>query len=304
MEHAGSKECSSKGESREVVDQMSNQPSTSSGPTLAKGKKRKKSEKEMGCKPEEKAGDGETPRPTKVVPPLPAHLPPVNLIHRDVLRAWCQEMKLSSKGQKLDAYKRLLERAFPEQMPDLKNVPDSPKEARMKSFRKKVKTEKEEVPCPQVTVPLEVVPVLEEQVPALTEPPVLYEEVSTTVVTTTASEAVLASWARIAANARNEAVLPTATPETCGQMWCVVHGRSLPASTSGWVRLQFHAGQAWVPEKKGKVIALFLLPACTFPPPHLEDNMLCPKCVHKRQKPVLFYVSCCKDAESGGPVMS
>ncbi|KAL1784600.1 developmental pluripotency-associated protein 4 [Sigmodon hispidus] len=139
-------------------------------------------------------------------------------------------MKLSSKGQKLDAYKQLLARAFPEQMPDLKNVPDTPKEARMKSFWKEMKTEEKEVPCPQVTVAREVVTVLEEQVPALTELPVLYEKVSKTVVTTTASEAVLASWARIAANAKkNKVMLPTSTPETYGEMWCVIHGRSLPA---------------------------------------------------------------------------
>ncbi|CAO2607779.1 Developmental pluripotency-associated protein 4 [Lemmus lemmus] len=107
---------------------------------------------------------------------------------------------------------------------------------------------------------------------------------STTVVTTTASEAVLASWSRIAANAnKNESLQSTTTSETYGELWCVVHGRSLPADSRGWVRLQFHAGQAWVPEKKGKVIALFLLPACTFPPPHLEDNMLCPSCVHKNR---------------------
>ena len=68
-------------------------------------------------------------------------------------------------------------------------------------------------------VPLEVVPVPEEQMPALTEPPVLYEEVSTTVVTTTASEAVLASWSRIAANAnKNEALQSITTPETYGKL--------------------------------------------------------------------------------------
>lgn len=148
--------------------------------------------------------------------------------------------------------------------------------------RKKMKTEPGEES--QVTVPLEIVTVPEEQIPALVDPPVLYEEVSTTVVTTSASEAVLASWARIAANAKKlEAVPSNATSETYGEMWCVVHGTSLPATSSGWVRLQFHAGQAWVPDKKGKAIALFLLPACTFPPPHLEDNMLCPKCVHKNK---------------------
>ncbi|CAH6792385.1 Dppa4 [Phodopus roborovskii] len=272
------------------------QPSTSVAKSPTPGKRQKKTVKENGCKPKEKAGDAEAPKPTRrkvPIPPLPAHLPPVNMIHRDVLRAWCQEMKLSSKGQKLDAYKRLLARAFPDQMHDLKNVPDTPKEARVKMLRKKMKTEEAEVPCPQVTVPLEVVPVPEDQVPALTEPPVLYEEVSTTVVTTTASEAMLASWSKIVAVANNhttnkamkkeETVQSSATAETCastGELWCVVHGRSFPANTNGWVRLQFHAGQAWVPEKKGKVIALFLLPACTFPPPHLEDNLLCPKCVH------------------------
>ncbi|CAK7315703.1 Developmental pluripotency-associated protein 4 [Vulpes lagopus] len=71
--------------------------------------------------------------------------------------------------------------------------------------------------------------------------------------------------------------------EAHGAKWCVVHGRSLPADTEGWVHLQFHAGQAWVPEKWGRVCTLFLLPACNFPPPQLEDNMLCPKCVHRNK---------------------
>uniref|UniRef100_A0A8C8UB75 Developmental pluripotency associated 4 n=1 Tax=Peromyscus maniculatus bairdii TaxID=230844 RepID=A0A8C8UB75_PERMB len=272
MERAGSKEWSGTGESREVDCQMSSQPSTSFAKSPAKGKKQRKTVKDNDCKPKEEAGDAETPRPTRrkvPIPPLPAHLPPVNLIHRDVLRAWCRKMKLSSKGQKLDAYKRLLSRAFPEQMPDLKNVPDTPKEARVKTFRKKMKTEEGAVPCPQMAVPIEVVPipVPEEQVPALTEPPVLYEEVSTTVVTTTASEAVLASWARIAANAKkNEAVIRSLRGDVvCGS-------REKPSCKLKWL------GSA---AKKGKVIALFLLPACNFPPPHLEDNMLCPKCVHK-----------------------
>ncbi|KAH0518124.1 Developmental pluripotency-associated protein 4 [Microtus ochrogaster] len=125
--------------------------------------------------------------------------------------------------------------------------------------------------------PLEVVPVPEEQMPALTEPPVLCGEVSMTVVTT-ASEAVLASWARIAANARkNEVLQSITTPETYGELWCVVHGRSLPADSSGWVQLQFHTGRAWVPEK-GKVIALFLLPACIFLPHTWRTT-----CVHRNR---------------------
>nr|XP_021482632.1 developmental pluripotency-associated protein 4 [Meriones unguiculatus] len=277
---------SSTEETREEVEhQMFNQPSTSSAKAPAMGKKQKKSVKDNGHKPEEKTQDTEARACRKVpIPPCPEHLPPVNLIHRDVLRAWCQERKLSSKGQKLEAYKRLLAGAFPKQMPELKNVPDSPKEARVKASVKKMKTEAVVEPCSEVTVPLEVIPVPEEQVPALTDPPVLYEEVSTTFVATAASEAVLASWGRIAANAnRVEAVPNSATPDTHGEMWCVVHGRSFSSDPRGWVRLHFHAGQAWVPDKKGKVVALFLLPACTFPPPHLEDNMLCPKCVHRNK---------------------
>lgn len=96
----------------------------------------------------------------------------------------------------------------------------------------KTETEDGQVPCPQVTIPLQVVPVPEEQVLALTEPSVLFEEVSTTVVTT-ASEAVLASGARTAANAKNKALQSMATPETYGELWCVVHGGSLPADSSG-----------------------------------------------------------------------
>ena len=38
-----------------------------------------------------------------------------------------------------------------------------------------------------------------------------------------------------------------------------------------------------MPEKPGRVCALFLLPACNFPPPQLEDNMLCPKCVRRNK---------------------
>ncbi|GAB1300313.1 Developmental pluripotency-associated protein 4 [Apodemus speciosus] len=268
----------------DLEGQMSSQPSTSSANTKATGKKQK-SKKDKGCKPKEKKTQGtETPGHTRrkvPIPPMPKYLPPVNLIHRDVLRAWCLQKKLSSKGQKLDAYKRLLARAFPEQMPELKNVPESAKEARLKTSHKKMKTEPVEES--QATVPLEIVPVPEEQIPALIDPPVLYEEVSTTVVTTPVSEAVLASWARIASSAKKfEAVPANATSaEVQGENWCVVHGASLPGNSKGWVRLQFHAGQAWVPNKKGKAISLFLLPACTFPPPHLEDNMLCPQCVHR-----------------------
>uniref|UniRef100_A0A8C0W0S0 Developmental pluripotency-associated protein 4 n=1 Tax=Castor canadensis TaxID=51338 RepID=A0A8C0W0S0_CASCN len=276
--------CSEK--SKEEEEQGPAQPSTSSTKASAKGKKRAKPENAQGS---------EIPKPPKKIPipPLPSELPPVNLIHRDILRAWCQQLKLSSKGQKLEAYKRLCEHAYPQQKHCLQNIPTSAKEARMKTPGQRKskagqgepsqKSSKKKLPS-EVTAPPEVAPVPEEQLSVLEDPPVLYEEVSTTVVTTSAPEAVLASWGRIAANAGNMEARETELPRVAyGDRWCVVHGRSLPANTDGWVQLQFHAGQAWVPEKKGRVSALFLLPACTFPPPNLEDNMLCPKCVHRNK---------------------
>lgn len=51
---------------------------------------------------------------------------------------------------------------------------------------------------------------------------------------TTASGAVLASGARTSANAKkNKALQSMATPETYGELWCVVHGGSLLADSNG-----------------------------------------------------------------------
>ena len=103
------------------------------------------------------------------------------------------------------------------------------------------------------------------------------------VVSTSApdSEAVFAAWSRMTTRAVKTE--PVCSQETGEVQWCVVHGRSLPANTGGWARLQFHAGQAWVPGKRRRVSALFLIPSGDFPPPHLEDNMLCPECVHRNK---------------------
>uniref|UniRef100_A0A8C8ZDU6 Developmental pluripotency associated 4 n=1 Tax=Prolemur simus TaxID=1328070 RepID=A0A8C8ZDU6_PROSS len=148
------------------------------------------------------------------------------------------------------------------------------KEASQKSSEQRVCREGTDLPA--------VGPPLEEGLPAL-ESASLLEGVNTVVVTTSAPEALLASWARTASRAGSSSEAVESPQENCGK-WCVVHGRSLPADTDGWVHLQFHAGQAWVPEKQGgRVSALFLLPACNFPPPHLEDNMLCPTCVHRNK---------------------
>ncbi|KAB1283583.1 Developmental pluripotency-associated protein 4 [Camelus dromedarius] len=180
----------------------------------AKGTKRKRSgENDEVCCPQKMPQCSDSVRSQKriPIPPLPSKLPPVNLIHRDVLRAWCQQLKLSTKGQKLEGYKRLCEYAYPHQ----KDIPATAKEARILSASRR--------------------------------------------------KAKMAQWELLLGRVR----------------WCVVHGRSLPANTEGWVRLQFHAGQPWVPEKRRTVSALFLLPASNVPPPHLEDNMLCPKCVRR-----------------------
>uniref|UniRef100_A0A2K6T7H6 Developmental pluripotency associated 2 n=1 Tax=Saimiri boliviensis boliviensis TaxID=39432 RepID=A0A2K6T7H6_SAIBB len=119
------------------------------------------------------------------------------------------------------------------------------------------------------------------------------EETNTIEVITSAQEAMMASWARIAARA----VQPKAVNlcsirvsveaflmQASGVRWCVVHGQLLSADTKGWVRLQFHAGQAWVPSTRRRMISLFLLPACIFPSPGIEDNMLCPDCAKRNKK--------------------
>ncbi|NP_001335858.1 developmental pluripotency-associated protein 4 isoform 3 [Homo sapiens] len=119
MEKAKGKEWTSTEKSREEDQQASNQPNSIALPgTSAKRTKEKMSIKgsKVLC-PKKKAEHTDNPRPQKKIPipPLPSKLPPVNLIHRDILRAWCQQLKLSSKGQKLDAYKRLCAFAYPNQ---------------------------------------------------------------------------------------------------------------------------------------------------------------------------------------------
>ncbi|KAM8771056.1 developmental pluripotency-associated protein 4 [Rhynchonycteris naso] len=212
------------------------------------------------------------------IPPLPSKLPPVNLLHRDVVRAWCQQLKLGSKGLKWEAYKRLCENAYPNQ----KDIPVTSKDARMLSEpRRKLEMEKGKITLEGFDLP-DVTASSKQEMPALQGATALLEGIGSVVVTTSTPDDVFASWSRIAS--RSGQVETVRSPqEAPGVQWCVVHGQSLPADTEGWARLQFYAGQAWVPEKTGRVCALFLLPACNFPPPHLEDNMLCPKCVHRNK---------------------
>ncbi|XP_039100899.1 developmental pluripotency-associated protein 2-like [Hyaena hyaena] len=195
--------------------------------------------------------------------PLPTSLPPVNKVRWDTLRNWCQQFNLSTDGRKIDVYLRLQKHAYseineniPKISPEAKLQPCSTtckmaaKTARIRKSCKKAKRE---------------------------------EGINIVEVITSAQEGMLAAWSRIAVRASqsksvNSRPIPASVEtfllQAPGIRWCVVHGRPLLADTKGWVRLQFHAGQAWVPDTPKRMISLFLLPACTFPSPGLEDNML------------------------------
>ncbi|XP_006895414.1 PREDICTED: developmental pluripotency-associated protein 2-like [Elephantulus edwardii] len=112
-------------------------------------------------------------------------------------------------------------------------------------------------------------------------------------VVTSSEEAIMATWTRISSTAAqpkavNSCRIPPAAetflPKVVGGRWCVVHGRVLPSDVDGWVHLQFHSGRVWVPDSPRKMISLLILPACVFPSPEIEDNMLCPQCVQRNKK--------------------
>ncbi|KAM5276715.1 developmental pluripotency-associated protein 4 [Hipposideros larvatus] len=257
----------------EEKQRAAGEPSTKR--TSGKGTKRKRPMKdsEASC-PQPMAQDGKKIRLRRKIPipPLPSRLPPINLLHRDIVRAWCQQLKLGTKGLKSEAYRRLCEHAYPNQ----KVNPITPQEAKiLTTSQRKLKMEKGKMTL-ESSDPSKVTAPPEEVVSAL-------EGMDKVVMTNSTPDAVFASWTRIAARAGKMEEAEESPQEASGVRWCVVHGRSLPADKEGWVQLQFYAGQSWVPEKQGRVCALFLLPACRFPPPYLEDNLLCPKCVRRNK---------------------
>ncbi|XP_055237764.1 developmental pluripotency-associated protein 2 isoform X4 [Gorilla gorilla gorilla] len=204
---------------------------------------------------------------------LPTILPPINKVCRDTLRDWCQQLGLSTNGKKIEVYLRLHRHAYPEQRQDM---PEMSQETRLQRCSRK---------CKAVTKRARLQRSYEMNERA--------EETNTVEVITSAPGAMLASWARIAARAvqpkaLNSCSIPVSVEaflmQASGVRWCVVHGRLLSADTKGWVRLQFHAGQAWVPTTHRRMISLFLLPACIFPSPGIEDNMLCPDCAKRNKK--------------------
>ncbi|XP_001501663.2 developmental pluripotency-associated protein 2 [Equus caballus] len=228
------------------------------------------------------------PRCKAPILPLPAILPPINKVRRDTLRNWCQQFHLSTDGDKIEVYLRLQEHAYSEQK---QNVPETPQEAKLQSCSGK---------CKMVTK--------RARVPKRCKKPEREEGTNIVEVITSAQEAMLAAWARIAARAvqpkaMNSCPIPTSVetflPQASGVRWCVVHGRPLWADTKGWVRLHFHAGQTWVPDTPRRMISLFLLPACTFPSPDLEDNMLCPECAQRNKKMMRRFNTMKKKKQSG-----
>ncbi|DAA14573.1 TPA: developmental pluripotency associated 2-like [Bos taurus] len=203
--------------------------------------------------------------------PLPTTLPPINDVSRDTLRNWCQQLKLSTDGQKIEVYRRLQEDAFPEKD---QYIPKSSREARMHSCSRKhsMVTKRGSVQKRKMS---------ESQ-----------ERTNMVEVVTSPQVAMLAAWSRIAAkavqpkavNSRALRASESLLPQASGVRWCVVHGRPLLADTEGWVRLQFQAGQTWVPDTPRRMTSLFMLPACTFAPPDLEDNLLYPECTKRNKK--------------------
>ncbi|XP_055965119.1 developmental pluripotency-associated protein 2-like [Sorex fumeus] len=213
------------------------------------------------------------PRKASPILPLPTILPPVDQVHRDTLRNWCHQLGISTDGQKMEVYERILKRAY---CGSNQTIPKTPQEARLQSRSRKCKADSKKA--------------------GLRKSQKMSEnetEMNIVEVVTSAQEAILAAWARIAARsvqpkAANSQRIPpsveTFLPQASGLRWCVVHGRPLSAETEGWVRLQFHGGQTWVPATSRRMISLFLLPACTFSSPDLEDNMLCPECAARNKK--------------------
>ncbi|XP_036912730.1 developmental pluripotency-associated protein 2 [Sturnira hondurensis] len=219
----------------------------------------------------------------KPVHPLPTILPSLNKVRRDTLREWCQQINLSTEGRKIEIYMRLKKHAYSEENQvseesgySGKSIGEISQEdtlefgsSKCKMVTKRARSDKS---CKMSK---------------------REKETNTVEVITSAQEAMLAAWSRIAARAGqlkavNSCFIPVPAEnfllQIPGVRWCVVHGRPLLADKEGWVRLQFHAGHAWVPDSPKKIISLFLLPACTFPSSDLEDNMLCPECVKRNKK--------------------
>ncbi|XP_044525640.1 developmental pluripotency-associated protein 4-like [Gracilinanus agilis] len=205
------------------------------------------------------------------VPPMPTPLPPLHTVSRNNLQTWCQRLNISKNGRKHILYKRLMDHVSPSEQ-DISTVEE-------KAQWIKIKTEallEEDSPG-------------ESQAVRAAEPFVNKKKKREATKTSLVQTASMAAWGRLMATAKAKAVWPAfASSEPARAIksdsprWCVVHGESFPNDIPGSVPLEFHAGQTWVPEED-MLIPLLLLPTCSFPPPNVEDNWLCPKCVSRNK---------------------
>ncbi|XP_075813011.1 developmental pluripotency-associated protein 2-like [Microtus pennsylvanicus] len=177
----------------------------------------------------------------------------------------------STDGKKVEVYKRLQQCSYSEQ---ICHILKTSREARLKPIAKK--TNKAVIAGPKPRG-------LKRKRDGRVQGEVLTSE----------SESVFAAWERITMRAsqpraENRQPLPSKAkaflPPVTGYKWCVVRGRQFPAYKESWVCLQMHAGQTWVPDSSQRMIPLFILPACVFPSPGVEDNLLCPECAHSNRK--------------------
>uniref|UniRef100_A0A8C8Z8Q7 Developmental pluripotency-associated protein 2 n=1 Tax=Prolemur simus TaxID=1328070 RepID=A0A8C8Z8Q7_PROSS len=198
-------------------------------------------------------------------PPKARHKTPILLLPTNTLWNWCQQLNLSMDGKKIEVFLRVQQHAYPEQKHD---IPETSQEARLRPYSRKHKTGTKRARLHESCK-------MNEKA----------EETNMVEVISSPQQSLLASWGRIAARAAQPkavnscSISASASDVRC----CVVHGEALSADKS-WVRLQFHAGQAWVPAAPRTMISLFLLPACHFPSPGLEGTMLCPDCAKRHKK--------------------
>ncbi|XP_020855603.1 developmental pluripotency-associated protein 4 [Phascolarctos cinereus] len=205
------------------------------------------------------------------VPPMPTPLPPLHTLSRNNLQAWCQRLNISKNGRKHVLYKRLLEHVSPSEQ----DTPSIEEKAQWIKIKTETSIEDSSSKSQMVAKAAE----------TLTNKKKKREATKNALVQT----ASMAAWSRLMATVKSKAVWPTPTssePTMSKQSdlprWCVVHGEAFPNDVSGSAFLEFHAGQTWVPEND-VLIPLLLLPTCSFPPPEVEDNWLCPRCVYRNK---------------------
>ncbi|XP_072473135.1 developmental pluripotency-associated protein 4 [Notamacropus eugenii] len=205
------------------------------------------------------------------VPPMPTPLPPLHTLSRNNLKAWCQRLNINKNGRKHILYKRLWEHVSPSEQ-------DTPRiEEKVQQI--KIKTEALTEDSPDESL----------MVAQAAETGTNKKKKREATKTSLAQTASMASWSRLMTTVKSKAVWPIPTSsdpprskQSDSPRWCVVHGEAFPNDVPGSAPLEFHAGQTWVPEND-ILIPLLLLPTCSFPPPEVEDNWLCPKCVYRNK---------------------